>query len=560
MVAIHRQAQGFLLLAVSASLLIGCGGDSDSVPRTATSPTVNAAPTVRVSLQPAQAPTADTSTPTPLVASPTAPATATDIPLVAPTPTTPLATSGNAEIYIINVDGTGERNLTNATTVEWSPVWSPDGSRIGFRRSDSFGLGGGAYSMLPDGTDIQELLPEKRYGYDELGWLAGNRIAFMTCDGIADCGVFTADPGDENRSRLPAPDTGYEQIAWSPDGTRIAYINSQGENREVNVMTVVDGSIRQLTESPGDERGPTWSPDGQSIAFSRWDEERASSSIYVIDADASGAEPQRIYSNVDDAYAPEWSPDGTRIVFVLSSFGPGSVEEADLWIVNADGTEPRQLTDAPFSDNDPAWSPDGSTIVFVSYRDGGQPIACSYGSIADLAEPIPMDALAWDSHAIVVGTIAEVFPAAFGDPLNPDVDRMPTIYSDFLLDVELQFRGQPVDGAVRLRLPGGAIGDCLQSHEPGLELAIGDRLLLFLYPAYPDDTLPDAFAPTIQGVWIVAADDTLESPSYAYNPPGYDGMSLDEVHALIVEALSGEPPSDAWNPIPLDEAPLTEGD
>jgi len=193
--------------------------------------------------------------------------------------------------------------------------------------------------MLPDGMDTLELLPATTCVYHELAWLPGNRIAFMTCDGQADFGVFTPDPGDENRTRLPAPDGGYERIAWSSDGTRIAYINSNGDSRELYVMKVADGMVRQLTDSGGDEWKPAWSPAGHVIAYSRWNEASAGSSLYVINADSdAGSEPQRVYSGpdadwlmrIDDGRCVAWR-------FRLGHSGDSEIGRMATWMTVVDG-------------------------------------------------------------------------------------------------------------------------------------------------------------------------------------------------------------------------------
>ena len=92
-----------------------------------------------------------------------------------------------------------------------------------------------------------------------------------------------------------------------------------------------DGSEKtQLTDNPGRDIWPVWSPDGQRIAFiSKRDENW---NIYVVNADGSSLEA-RLTNDPQDDYFGSWSPDGQRIVFTR-----GSGEEAGIYVMNADGS------------------------------------------------------------------------------------------------------------------------------------------------------------------------------------------------------------------------------
>jgi Tol biopolymer transport system component len=137
----------------------------------------------------------------------------------------------------------------------------------------------------------------------------------------------------------------------------------------------VDGSgQQQLTNNPGVDREPAWSPDGQTIAFMRlvpntrrpkglrWQTE-----LYVMNTDGSGQRKLTRLSDSDGSFS--WSPDGRRIAFVSDRDG-----NDEVYVINTDGSGRRNLTRNPARDGHPVWSPDGQKIGFVSSRGGNRDI------------------------------------------------------------------------------------------------------------------------------------------------------------------------------------------
>ena len=115
-----------------------------------------------------------------------------------------------------------------------------------------------------------------------------------------------------------------------------------------------DGKNRtRLTDLPPGGRHPSWSPDGQRIAFDN-------GGIYVIDADGKNQ------TRLTNGWYPSWSPDGQRIAFAIGGA---------IYVMDADGKNQTRLTDHTVNDEDPnwsdegpSWSPDGQRIAFVRLR------------------------------------------------------------------------------------------------------------------------------------------------------------------------------------------------
>jgi TolB protein len=138
---------------------------------------------------------------------------------------------GSLELYVININGSGRRRLTqNASVTDTTPAWSPDGRRIAF-------VADGVYVVNADGS------------------------------------------GQRNVSRSAAYDG---EPAWSPDG-RIAFRSTRDGNAEIYVVNADGSGLQRLTHNPQRDGSPAWSPDGRRIAFAR-----EGGDVYVMNADGSG--------------------------------------------------------------------------------------------------------------------------------------------------------------------------------------------------------------------------------------------------------------------------------
>ena len=232
---------------------------------------------------------------------------------------------------------------------------------------------------------------------------ATNRILFGS-DRNGTPEIYVMDADGTNLVRLTtdawvqiAPVTKVTSLAWSPDGTRIAFIADRAGDRQIFVMNADGTGLVRLTDHPAGDGAPAWSPDGRRIAFTV--QRFGNDEIFVINAD--GTELVNLTHHSADDAAPAWSPDGHRIVFTSDRSGDNeiymmndvvegrryfrkdgtevSAEDYDKLLpflkgVIALGTDLVQLTDHPAHDISPAWSPDGHRIAFTSDRSGNNEI------------------------------------------------------------------------------------------------------------------------------------------------------------------------------------------
>jgi Tol biopolymer transport system component/serine/threonine protein kinase len=152
--------------------------------------------------------------------------------------------------------------------------------------------------------------------------------------------------------------------ALSTDGKMIAYIAGEADNVNLYVRRVSGGERIRLTDDSDLKDDPSFSPDGDHIAFSRRRRDAPRPEICVIPALGGRAIPV-----IADGRAPVWSPDGTHLAFILVRRG----EPEALAVAGADGADVRVLLSAdavyPFFYR-PAWSPDGA-LVAISRSAGG---------------------------------------------------------------------------------------------------------------------------------------------------------------------------------------------
>jgi TolB protein len=192
-------------------------------------------------------------------------------------------------------------------------------------------------------------------------------LAFVsTRDGDYAIFEMNADGGAQQRltpreDDVSSPGRLFFQIepAWSPDATRIAFSSRRSGTFDVFTMSADGTQSEQLTSGKPNDSHPSWSADGEQIAFAR------DGDLYVMGADGAGA--RRISDPLAEEREPAWSPDGQWIVYVRRT--PGTTAR-ELWLMRPDGTGKRAVTSQQAVAATPAWSPDSSRIVFASNDEG----------------------------------------------------------------------------------------------------------------------------------------------------------------------------------------------
>ena len=260
----------------------------------------------------------------------------------------------NAEIYVMNADGSGAVNVSNHPLDDRYPVWSRDGSKLAFVRGNQLADPSSLeiFVMNADGSNQVNVSNNPGFDLEPVFSPDGTKLLFRErADGGSN--VMLVDVNGANLTRLTdTPGASNFLASWSPNGSRIVFVSSRDDlvngDLQVYVMDADGGNQTRLTNASNNTR-PVWSPDGTRIAFDSF--RTGNDEIYVMNADGSGQTNLTNHPNSDGS--PRWSPDGSKIAFVRRV----AANNNDVFIMNANGSKQTNLTNNPANDTSPGWRP-----------------------------------------------------------------------------------------------------------------------------------------------------------------------------------------------------------
>lgn len=265
-----------------------------------------------------------------------------------------------SRIFVYDIRHRLEAPLTDADESAFSPAWSPDGDRVAYlTRSSPLTMQDTITTIGSDGRDAQPIreIFTLAVSSPALAWSPdGRQIAFTEVYPVGRFqAVFVTDLDNTEPRRVSGDNGNAFAPTWSPDGSQIAYSWSPVANAEIWVQSITDlrltgqaGSPTRLTSDYRMDSHPAFSPDGSRIAFMSGRDNN--SEIYTMNRDGSDLVNVTRHPALDSM--PSWSADGEWLAFTSNRD-----HSFDIYIIRADGSELIQLTRTETAEYNPVWQP-----------------------------------------------------------------------------------------------------------------------------------------------------------------------------------------------------------
>jgi len=240
--------------------------------------------------------------------------------------------SGNFQIWVMNIDGTNQRQITGLANGACQPAWSPDGSQLAF---------------------------------------------ISPCNGKKDiytgAKIYLTDAEGKKIWALPIPlnSAGDFSPKWSPDGKMIAFASLRGDSKShIYLFSFADSSVRQITSAAYGDVSPAWAPSGLQLAFAR---QFPNSQIWITDLTGK----QQFQYSPSGAIInnwPEWNKDGS--VLFYSQMSPDAIVPYLVGLSYENRNKNLEIRIPPIGSEDigpvvqPALSPDGQWFTYEGWPDG----------------------------------------------------------------------------------------------------------------------------------------------------------------------------------------------
>ncbi|MGA2735897.1 MAG: translocation protein TolB [Bryobacteraceae bacterium] len=247
--------------------------------------------------------------------------------------------TGHKEIWVMDPDGSNQRQISHFNSLSIEPAASPDGTKVAFT---SFARGNPAIFILS--TDTGRRLPF----YNQVASMNatpdftpdGKQLLYAsTASGWAQ--IYSANIDGSNLRRISNTRALEVEPKVNPkSGTDIAFVSGRSGPQQIYRMNMDGTDVQRLTNGEGEASNPCWHPNGQILAFA-WTRGFATGNFNIFVMDVASRNYNQLTYGAGRNENPTWAPDGRRLAFMSTRTGT-----EQIWTMLADGTQLKQLTTA----------------------------------------------------------------------------------------------------------------------------------------------------------------------------------------------------------------------
>ncbi len=262
---------------------------------------------------------------------------------------------GNWEIYTMNADGSNQKNLSSHPAADYGLGWSPDGQFILFysNRDGNEDI----WRMNADGSNPTNLTKHPA-GERAAAWSPdGKEIVFISDRDGEERELYLMKTDGSDQRRISYNKSYIECPSWLSDGSGIMFTMMVKD--KIDTIFVNNGDIHQISKDgkqlkrlsfkKGFDSGATFSPSFKQIAFYGPTENKLYD-IFLMDSD--GKNISNLTNDIIEDYSPSWSPDGEWIAYTSGSKG-----KYDICLIHVLSKEKIQITSGPKRNESPIWKP-----------------------------------------------------------------------------------------------------------------------------------------------------------------------------------------------------------
>jgi len=247
--------------------------------------------------------------------------------------------TGHKEIWVMDPDGSNQRQISHLNSLSIMPAVSPDGTKIAFT---SYARGNPAIFILS--TDTGRRLPF----YNQVASMNatpdftpdGKQLLYAsTASGWAQ--IYIANLDGSNLRRISSTRALEVEPKVNPKtGSDLAFVSGRSGPQQIYRMNMDGTDVQRLTNGEGEASNPCWHPNGQILAFA-WTRGFATGNFNIFVMDVASRNFNQLTYGAGRNENPSWAPDGRHLAFMSTRSG-----SEQIWTMLADGNQVKQLTTA----------------------------------------------------------------------------------------------------------------------------------------------------------------------------------------------------------------------